>query len=447
MSFSADKQTLEDLNLLGKFKQDSVYSLFNRVFTKSGEALLQEMFKSPLSEPEAINRRSLLFRYFQGQDIRFPFSGGELELMEEYLSNTKSNNHVLIYADLLIKKGLRFSIHDEKYDILVSGLLHTTVILNIGKDFLEQFDDSPENPFQDEILTAKNILKDQRLAWLDKSSSENQWTLFKIAGYHLVLTSVMREELGVLMDILSRLDVYLAVSRLAREQGFAYAHALPRQQNMLQAKDLRHPRIEKGIGNGVSFSSESNLLFLTGANMAGKSTLMKSVGITLYLAHMGFPVAVQEMEFSIKDGIYTSINVADSLNQGYSHFYAEVLRVKTVAEQVSSGKSLFVIFDELFKGTNVKDAYDATLEVTAAFSAYRNCFFIISTHIIEVGETLQPEYGNMQFSYMPTTMQGTVPIYTYKAQQGISSDRHGMIIIKNEGILDLMHAKKKVKNL
>jgi DNA mismatch repair ATPase MutS len=98
---------------------------------------------------------------------------------------------------------------------------------------------------------------------------------------------------------------------------------------------------------------------------------------------------------------------------------------------------MVVIFDELFKGTNVKDAYDATLSVTAAFSRYRNCSFIISTHIIEVGEALKA-YPNLQFAFMPTIMEGHVPRYPYTLTEGITNDRHGMMIIKNEGILELM---------
>ena len=172
--------------------------------------------------------------------------------------------------------------------------------------------------------------------------------------------------------------------------------------------------------------------------MAGKSTFMKSFGIAIYLAHMGFPVAAESMTFSVQDGMYTSINVSDSLDKGYSHFYAEVLRVRHVAEEVSRSRNLVIIFDELFKGTNVKDAYDATVAVTEAFGENRNCTFIISTHIVEAGQTLKGQCPNMLFVYFPTIMDKQVPRYTYKLQDGISSDRHGMMIIVNEGILDIL---------
>jgi DNA mismatch repair ATPase MutS len=147
------------------------------------------------------------------------------------------------------------------------------------------------------------------------------------------------------------------------------------------------------------------------------------------------------MLFSVRSGLFTSINVSDNLDMGYSHFYAEVLRVKEAARLVSSGNNMVVIFDELFKGTNVKDAFDATLAVTTAFSEYRNCVFIISTHIIEVGEELRGR-PNVRFSFMPTVMAGNTPRYTYLLQQGITSDRHGMMLLRNEGILELIKGQQ-----
>lgn len=174
--------------------------------------------------------------------------------------------------------------------------------------------------------------------------------------------------------------------------------------------------------------------------MAGKSTLMKSFGIAVYMAHMGFPVAARSMRFTVQDGMYTSINVPDNINMGYSHFYAEVLRVKKVAIEVSLSKRLVVIFDELFKGTNVKDAYDATFAVTSALTKRHACSFMISTHIIEVGQDLSKSCDNVTFAYLPTVMNGSVPTYTYKLEPGITNDKHGMIIINNERIVELIRA-------
>lgn len=169
--------------------------------------------------------------------------------------------------------------------------------------------------------------------------------------------------------------------------GFLFSDGLCRERDIDEGSRVRHPCIDGAVANDMEITRTKNIFFLTGANMAGKSTLMKSFGIAVYMAHMGFPVAASRMEFSIQDGMYTSINVPDNINLGYSHFYAEVLRVKKVAIEVSHSKRLVVIFDELSKGTNVKDAYDATLAVTEALAKRKACSFLISTHIVEVGRS------------------------------------------------------------
>ncbi|SDT35406.1 MutS domain III [Mucilaginibacter mallensis] len=441
MSFIADKQTLEDLNILGKYKQHSVFNLFNKVKTVGGEKLLSEMFQSPLLNHEAINRRSAIFQYFQSKQITFPFSNEQFSRLENYLGSSSANNYLSTLLTLAQKKLLGAVIRDEEYQHIKTGLQQTIAILNSCKIFISQLEETREQqypPFYDELLTVKNILNNPKLQWLATWQSTRQTSLQKTAKYDHLLRHTMRAPLTIVMNIFHQLDVYIAVAGLAQEKGFSHAHALPAGSNLFMAVELSHPCIEKAVANPVDFNQESNMIFLTGANMAGKSTFMKAFGINVYLAHMGFPVAAKEMKFSVREGLYSSINVPDNLDMGYSHFYAEVLRVKKVAEAVSKEKSLVIIFDELFKGTNVKDAYDATLAVTAAFSEYRNCLFIISTHIIEAGEVLQKEQDNIQLLYLPTIMNGTIPAYTYQLQPGISSDRHGMMIIENEGILELL---------
>ena len=192
----------------------------------------------------------------------------------------------------------------------------------------------------------------------------------------------------------------------------------------------------------MRLNATEHVIFLTGANMAGKSTFLRSLSIAVYLAHMGFPVAAKRMEFVVLDGIYTTINLPDNLGMGASHFYAEVLRVKKIATELGAGKSLLVIFDELFRGTNVKDAHEATVAITGAFTKKKNSLFVISSHIVEAGEDLK-QYPGAAFLYLPTRMNGHTPEYTYTLERGITDDRHGMIIIRNEGIPDILKNGRK----
>ncbi|RXK85412.1 MutS-related protein [Filimonas effusa] len=432
MSFITDKQTLEDLGLMGKYRQHSIYTLFNQVKTAGGERLLREMFHHPLSNAAAINERSSVFRYFQENAVPFPLEQEAFNLVESYLSNSTGSNILSCTTNLLRKKLMALLVHDEQYSQFLKALQATIRAVHS----LYAFTDKLDIP---QLSAVKNILSDPRLSSIATGDEANNLTLLKAAGYDHLLRNTMQQDMELLLEKIYELDVYIAVGAIARKHQFSYAIALPASQQVFSAPALRHPGLPAAVPNVLHMDAKQNLLFLTGANMAGKSTFMKSVGITLYLAHMGFPVAAGDMRFSVRDGIYTSINVPDSLDMGYSHFYAEVLRVKKVAKEVAAGRNMVVIFDELFKGTNVKDAYDATLAVTAAFSRYRNCLFIISTHIIEAGEALQQSCFNIRFAKLPTIMNGNVPSYTYTLTEGITSDRHGMTIIENEKIIDLLH--------
>ena len=437
MAFSIDKQTLDELNLLGKFRHDSVYHLFNRVKTRGGEQLLDQMFRNPLTDVISINDRSSTFKFFQQIKLNFPFDVQQVNLMREYLDNRGNKNAVLVMVGTFIKKGLSVLTRDDRFKKNVQGLQATIVTLNKCQSFIKSIHNSTGR-YAERIKVIKELLADKRLENLRGIDIYKSLPVQTIAYYNHLLREKLNQQMEDILSFIYELDVYIAVSDVAGTKEFNYAKAMARGEDIFSVTGLRHPCIDKAVGNSVLLSKNSNVLFLTGANMAGKSTLMKSVGIGMYLAHMGFPVAAEQMEFSIRDGLYSSINVADNIGLGYSHFYAEVVRVKQAAEAAASGKRLLLMFDELFKGTNVKDAYDGTLAVTEGFSDYQQCLFIVSTHIIEVGEALKHR-DNIRFIFMPTVMDGLRPRYTYKLQEGITEDRQGMMIIRNEGILEMLN--------
>lgn len=437
MNFNIDKQTLDELNILGKFRQGSVHNLFGRTKTRGGEQLLDDMFRHPLTDAVIINERSSIFRFFHEAKLNFPFDVQQVSLMREYLDNKSGKNRTIAFTNIIIKKILSSLARDDRYKKNVQGLQATIVTLKKSYDFVKSLQ-TTVGPYATQIKRVKDILSGRHIEKLRNIDIYQTLPIKTLAYYDHLLKGRLYKEMEDILQFIYEVDVNIAVSDVARTRSFNYATAFPAGKNILSATDLRHPCIERAVGNTVNLNENSNVLFLTGANMAGKSTWMKSVGIGFYLAHMGFPVAASEMDFSVREGLYSSINVADNIGLGYSHFYAEVVRVKQAAEAAASGKRLLLMFDELFKGTNVKDAYDGTLAVTEGFSGYRQCIFIVSTHIIEVGEALKGK-DNIRFVYMPTIMDGLRPRYTYTLQEGITEDRQGMMIIRNEGILELLN--------
>ena len=436
MNFFTDQQTLNDLNLLGRHRRGSIIGLFSQVRTRGGERRLEEMFRHPLADAEAINRRSGLMRYFSALDLVYPMSAALVEAMENYLESPGPGHLPAAVWHGLRRKLMASLVRDETDALLREGLIAAIDGLRVARDFLRGLvRRDPDGPYSDRARDALTVLEDRLLAGAGDPAG---WSLLTVARYDHLLRTRLRTGMEIVMTVLSELDVYIGVGNTARVNDWGYAVARPAGDNIVRIDGLRHPAVSNAVGNEIVLDGAANMLFLTGANMAGKSTFMKAFGIALYLAHMGFPVAAKEMDFSVRDGLFSSINVADDLSLGHSHFYAEVLRVKNVAQAVSEGQRLVVLFDELFKGTNVKDAYDGTLAVTEAFSTFRRCAFIISTHIVEAGEALRQRRDNLRFAYLPTVLENGRPRYPYVLQEGIAADRVGMMIIENEGIIEII---------
>lgn len=438
MSFTVDRQTADDLNLLGEYKNNSIFSLFNQTVSRGGSKMLEEWFRAPLSDAGLINKRTAVIRFFYDHEFTFRIPADDLERVDRYFKNDCPANSLAACGNAAKAKLYDWLGRKEEYLNLYEQVETTIRVLDICKKIFGKIS-SLEVPseYKTVVEDTLNSLEDRRLAALYESATIS-WPA--LARYDYLLRNTLRKSLEIVLQQIYELDVYIAVGRVARERGFVFARAssLSEHTSLLEIEQLYHPHLTGAVRNDVSIGGEQNVMFLTGANMAGKSTLMKSVGIALYLAHMGFPVAAARMEFSIMDGMYTSINVPDNLNLGYSHFYAEVLRVKMIAQQVSSGKKLLVIFDELFKGTNVKDAFDATVNVSEAFAENKHCTYIISTHITEAGHALAKLSENFKFEYLPTIMNDGVPCYTYKLREGITDDRQGMIIINRERIIEIL---------
>ena len=439
MSFKIDKQTLDDLAIFGNNRTKSVYEIFNRTQTRGGARILEEMFLYPLSDADQINERSDVIRYYRDIEAVFPFRSEIFDTMEFYLGNTDRRTQLMTQDNTLGRKFKNLVGTDTEYTQLHNGIVCCIELLNTLGDFLKNSkSDTGNKTIADLTANLRGLLDNEKWAWYTSEKGKKKLAYEQAVVYDRVFRFEERDKMMKILYYVYLLDVYMAVAKVARDRNFVFGKAYPNDRNILKLKGAFHPFLTKPVGNDIEVDENSNVIFLTGANMAGKSTFMKSFGISIFLAHVGFPIPAKEMEFSVQNGMFTTINLPDNLSMGYSHFYAEVLRVKKVAVEVSLSKRLVVIFDELFKGTNVKDAFDATLAVTRALANRRACSFMISTHIIEVGQELGKTCDNVTFAYLPTVMKDKVPTYTYRLENGITSDKHGMIIINNEKIIEII---------
>ncbi|MEW8994137.1 DNA mismatch repair protein MutS [Clostridium sp.] len=133
----------------------------------------------------------------------------------------------------------------------------------------------------------------------------------------------------------------------------------------IEAQDLGHPLISKDVRVNNDVSMKENIFIITGSNMSGKTTFLRTIGINLVLAYVGAPVFSKKMECSLLD-IYTSMRITDDLKNGISTFYGELIRIKEIIEGAKNNKNMIFLIDEIFRGTNSKD------RITGADAVIRN---------------------------------------------------------------------------
>ena len=206
---------------------------------------------------------------------------------------------------------------------------------------------------------------------------------------------------------------------------------------MIQANGLYHMLLQQPIAYDVILNKDSHFLFLTGANMAGKSTFIKSVGTAVCLAHLGMGVPATAMQLSQFDGMLSNINVIDNIVKGESYFYNEVQRIKTTITRINNGRKWLILIDELFKGTNVQDAMKCSIAVIRGLLKIKNSLFILSTHLYEIGYELG-DNPHISFKFFETKVEDDQLQFSYQLQEGISNDRLGYLILKREGVVDLL---------
>ena len=189
----------------------------------------------------------------------------------------------------------------------------------------------------------------------------------------------------------SWLEVIGEMEALNSLSTIAYEHsdwAMPKFQAgspIFKAKNLGHPLLGSNrVYNDVHIEKSQNILLITGSNMSGKSTLLRTTGINLVLAYAGAPVCAENFYCSIMD-IYTCMRTSDNLEKNISSFYAELLRIKKLVTATENKAPIFFLLDEIFKGTNSIDRHTGAKVLVSKLST-ENALGFVSTHDLELGD-------------------------------------------------------------
>ena len=235
-------------------------------------------------------------------------------------------------------------------------------------------------------------------------------------------------------------DALAQVDALCSPGGFTFNHpdypfpVIVDTYFRMEGTALGHPLMnrEQCVRNDLDINKNPCFLVITGANMAGKSTWLRTVGVNFLLACMGLPVCAESLTVSPAH-LVTSLRTADSLAANESYFFAELKRLKMIIDRLNAGEKLFIILDEILKGTNSKDKQTGSLALMRQLIAHKTCG-LIATHDLLLG-TLEREFPDKIANYcFEAGVNGHMLTFTYRIRRGIAQNMNATFLMKEMGI-------------
>ena len=440
-----DDHTLHELQILSdKRNDDSVFNYFNKTKSYGGRDFLKSMIRIPKQSLAGImSVQELIKAISQDTDSwQVRVSHAYIAAAENYYgSNIAHTMSQDVFQHWFQTMVFAYS-HTAEYYHLESGLAAT---LRVFRALHEMVGQLKEDEMTGEIKEDIDFIKSFFNSYALKPLLINQNDLSKAKVFYLdyFFRKQHKKEFRRVMDIYYKLDAFLAIALTAKEHSLSFPQFVS-DNACFDVSGVWHPLIPNAIKNSFSILGNPGICILTGANTSGKTTFLKSAGIVIFLAHLGWPVPAQNLRLSFIDQLFTSIHLTDDLVLGYSHFYNEMMRIKNIAEALSRGENCFIIIDELFRGTNQEDALFCSKTVVDGFANYKNSIFIVSTHLMELLD-IYLKSPLVCFHCFKTKISGNDFENTFQLEPGIASEKVGKLIMEKVGIPELLKISTKEK--
>jgi DNA mismatch repair ATPase MutS len=241
--------------------------------------------------------------------------------------------------------------------------------------------------------------------------------------------------LGEWQNKLSQFEVWIS--------GAIYYYNFPKscfaqynESNIVEIDGLVHPFLQFKMNaqfNNCSISENQHFIIITGPNMAGKSTYLRSVGTAFFLANAGFPIAAKSCSIP-RCKLFTSMRTADDLNEGNSYFFAELSRLKLIVNEMENGNRLFVILDEILKGTNSRDKEMGSAKFLQKLNTLGGKG-LIATHDLSLCE-LANDSGSFINRYFDSKIIDQKLSFDYKIYNGVCQNMNATFLLKSMNLID-----------
>ncbi len=432
-----DKTTLQDISIFHREEEQSVFYHLNRTQTNGGREYLRWLLSKPLTSIAEITDAQHTIKDLLQNNSQLPttITNGTIMVIESFLEagvdDYPAKPNIVNSVVYKVASAADYSI--TKYS--AAHFLGFVKDLQTIASILQPITQSNQIATWCEKINL--LLQRPVLQTILEWSRDKKLTPKEILWWGRYIKLHFKQQTQELLEIYSKLDAYTSLAIACKEYQFVFPLINESKEPYIKADGLYHLLLEKPISYDVTLNRDTNFMFLTGANMAGKSTFIKGVGICVYLAHIGMGVPAKAMEISLFDGLLTNIQVEDNIIKGESYFFNEVQRIKRTVDKLTDGKKWLILIDELFKGTNVQDAMKCSLTVIEGLRKTGNALFVLSTHLYEIAEPLQ-QYSNIDFRYFETSVENDQLVFGYHLQKGVSNDRLGYLILKREGVIEML---------
>ncbi|MCW3120316.1 MAG: mismatch repair protein MutS [Chitinophagaceae bacterium] len=432
-----DKISFSDISIFHQEEEFSIFHKLNFTRTVGGKDWLRKFFTEPHSDIKKILGTQQIIRTLIEHTEDWPeaITNGTIIMIERFLDYP---------VDPMPEKPNAFSsvmyklLHTEDYSMIKFSINHFADFYRGMKKLAAQFE-GLDLPLYFKIYIDRiiQLLKEEPLRKLADTNPKEKFSTIQNLYFGYYLRGRYKTDSLELINIFSRLDAWFSMAVAVKTFNLSFPEFIESEDPLIEAKGLYHILLRQPVAYDIGLNPRHNFLFLTGANMAGKSTLIKSVGSSVFLAHIGMGVPAQHMKLTLFGGLLSNINVVDNIAKGESFFFNEVQRIKNTIEKINTGKKWLVLIDELFKGTNVQDAMKCSTTVIKGLIKIKSSVFILSTHLYEIGEELKV-YPNIDFRYFETKVKDDQLEFSYQLKEGVSDDRLGYVILKREKVVELL---------
>jgi DNA mismatch repair protein MutS len=434
-----DRITLKDLSVFTAESGGGIFALLDHTTTQAGRDQLRTHIQHPPDTHEQLQEMQDAVRFWVGNSNLWPevVSNGTLVMLEKFFESADHVSAPPSSINIIFGPFFQKILNKTDYFFTQFSLSHLSDFLKGCSQLADILKINDVPPLLQRELGAINQELQHRLT--EEIIAVNKNTAYRdLANLSFKARREMKNTAYRLMKHYARLDAWQSLAQATKKNKWIFPQLLPPLPASFESKGLYHPLLSEPVSYDISFNEHQNFLLLTGANMSGKTTFMRALGVGALLAHIGVGVPAMSFRISFLQGIITNMHVEDNILKGESYFLAEVKRMKQTAIKLQEPSPHLVLMDELFKGTNVHDAYECTRAVVEGLLNRPHHLMILSTHLYEVAQHFVGR-KDILFAYFVTdTAPDNTYRFRYELKEGISNDRIGYRILQQEGVIDLL---------